>query len=60
MEANGWLKIVLEQIRRDLDEIKVDIKALQKSKFMFDGAKEAVRLIVTIGVSLATVWITHK
>jgi hypothetical protein len=57
---HGWLRDVLQIMRDDLDEIKQDVKALQKSKSMFDGGKEAVRLIVTIAVTLFTLWMSHK
>ncbi len=71
MEQNVWLGKILETIQADVTEIKTDakvfqnevrhdIRALQKSKFMFDGAKEFGRLVITIGVTLFTVWITRR
>ncbi len=57
---HNWLREVLEIMREDLDEIKADVKDLRKSKIMFDGGTEAVRLIVTIAVTLFTIWINHK
>lgn len=57
---NGWLRDLLRAMQKDISEIKGDIKSLQKSKWMFDGAKEAIRLIVTIGVTLLTIWMSHK
>lgn len=60
MESNGWLKEVLQIMREDLDEIKADVKALQNSKLKFDGGKETLRIIMTIGITLFTLWMSHK
>jgi len=56
----SWLRELLNAMRSDISEIKEDVKSLQKSKWMFDGAKEAVRIIVTVGITLLTIWWQHK
>lgn len=60
MDTNGWLKVLLAKMQDDLKEIKKDVKALQKSKFMFDGAKEAIRVFITVAITLVTLWMTRK
>lgn len=58
--GNGWLKELLKTIQKDINEIKKDIKGLQRSKWMFDGAKEAVRIGITVGITVLTMWWNHR
>lgn len=60
VESSGWLRDLLNMMRKDIAEIKKDVKALQKSKFMFDGAKEAVRIVVTVAITLFTLWLKAR
>lgn len=57
---NGWLKIVLVQMQRDVDEIKADVKALQSAKFKVEGAYVALTVIVSSIVSFLTIFFSIK
>lgn len=47
MPTNAWLELLLEKMQRDLDEIKADVKTLQKAKFKFDGAMIVICSLVS-------------
>lgn len=60
MDSNGWLRELLKVMQKDIMEIKKDLKSLQKSKFMFDGAKEALRVVATVLITLLTIYLKGK
>lgn len=56
MEENGWLRHLLENMQKDIDEIKDDVKHLSEWKWKIAGGVTVVSVFVTVIVNILHVW----
>lgn len=56
MTETYWLKEAIKRIEADIDEIKVDVKSLQKVRFKMDGALIMISALVSTIISLLAIW----
>lgn len=52
MEDNKWMEIVLERIEKDLDEIKREVKELNRFMYRVLGASAIVSSVITLIIQL--------
>lgn len=57
MPQDDWLKLFLEQMQRDIDEIKKDVKTLQEAKSKADGAIMAVSALISIIIGMVAAYL---
>lgn len=55
--TDEWLKILLEQMQKDIDEIKSDVKKLDGRNNKADGAMLAISAIVSAAVSALAIYL---